>query len=273
MMLGTTGLFASLAVLALIDATSIGTLVIPVWLVLRAKSRGDLRPALAYLAVVGIFYLAVGLLLLGGVDVARQESTGALLGSPVFRWAVLLLGAGMLAWSFRKNPHQTKAASGAVPAGAGRSAADSGRAPAREQGAAPQARPDPEGRWAHRLDTALASPWGIAGLGVTAGLLELPTMLPYLGAIGLLSQGPHPLPVKSGLLVLYCLVMLLPGTAVIGIRAVAGPRVLGLLGRSSAWMAKSSAQWLPWIIGVLGFLMARSSLAFLFPASWWNPFK
>ncbi|WP_113761963.1 GAP family protein [Arthrobacter sp. AQ5-05] len=273
MMLGTTGLFASLAVLALIDATSIGTLVIPVWLVLRAKPRGDLRSALAYLGVLGSFYLAVGLLLLGGVDLVSREFTGALLGSWTFRWAVLLLGAGMLAWSFRKNPDNARAASGAVPAGAGRSAADTGRAPAPAQGTACQAGQGAEGRWARRLDTALASPWGIAGLGVTAGLLELPTMLPYPGAIGLLPQSPYSLPVQSGLLVLYCLVMLLPGAAVIGIRAVAGPRFQGPLVRLSAWLAKSSPQWLPWIVGILGFLMARSSLAFLFPTAGWNPFK
>ncbi len=275
MMLGTTGLFASLAVLALIDATSIGTLVIPVWLVLRAKSRGNLRPALGYLGVVGSFYLAVGLLLLGGVDLVSKEFTGALLGSSTFRWAVLLLGAGMLAWSFRKNPDKATAASGAVPAGAGagRPAAETGRAPAPARGAAHQAGPGSEGRWARRLDAALASPWGIAGLGVTAGLLELPTMLPYLGAIGLLTQSPYPLPAQSGLLVLYCLVMLLPAAVVIGIRAVAGPRVQGPLGRLSAWLAKSSSQWLPWVVGILGFLMMRSSLAFLFPTAGWNPFK
>ncbi|GAA1860713.1 GAP family protein [Paeniglutamicibacter psychrophenolicus] len=272
-MLGTTGLFASLAVLALIDATSIGTLVIPVWLVLRARSRGDLRSALAYLGVLGSFYLAVGLLLLGGVDLVSKEFTGALLGSSTFRWAVLLLGAGMLAWSFKKTPDKARASSGAVTTGAGRSAAETGRAPAPAQDAARQTGPGSEGRWARRLDTALASPWGIAGLGVTAGLLELPTMLPYLGAIGLLTQSPYSLPVQSGLLVLYCLVMLIPGAAVIGIRAVAGLRFQGPLGRLSAWLAKSSAEWLPWITGILGFLMMRSSLAFLFPTAGWNPFK
>ena len=102
MMLETTGLFAALAVLALIDATSISTLVISLWLVLRAKNPGDLCLAMAYLAVIAAFYLAVGLLLLGGVELVSVD-TSALMGSSASRWAVLLLGAGMMRVPSRRS--------------------------------------------------------------------------------------------------------------------------------------------------------------------------
>lgn len=275
MMLGTAGLFASLALLALIDATSIGTLVIPVWLVLRAKKRGDLGAAVAYLAVIGAFYLIVGLLMLGGMNQINTGFTDALMGSPGFRWVVLLLGAGMLAWSFKKKPILSKPLAptpvtviGEVPragSGDGWTAGTSAEQPVTA--------PNTEGRWSRRLDKALDSKWGIAVLGVTAGLLELPTMLPYLAAIGLLTQSNYAMPVQAGLLVVYCLVMLLPGLVVIGVRAVAGQRLQRPFERLSAWLTKSSAEMMPWIVGIIGFLLVRSSMTFLFPTAGWNPFK
>lgn len=274
-MLGTAGLFASLALLALIDATSIGTLVIPVWLVLRAKKRGDLGAAVAYLAVIGAFYLIVGLLMLGGMNQINTGFTDALMGSPGFRWVVLLLGAGMLAWSFKKKPILSEPLApnpvtviGGVPRGGnsdGRTAVTSAEQPVTA--------PNTEGRWSRRLDKALDSKWGIAVLGVTAGLLELPTMLPYLAAIGLLTQSNYGMPVQAGLLVVYCLVMLLPGLVVIGVRAVAGQRLQRPFERLSAWLTKSTAEMMPWIVGIIGFLLVRSSMTFLFPTAGWNPFK
>ena len=59
-------LLGSLAVLALIDSTSFGTLVIPVWLML---APGRIRPqrVLVFLVTVAVFYLAVGVALLSGV--------------------------------------------------------------------------------------------------------------------------------------------------------------------------------------------------------------
>ncbi|MEU5675395.1 hypothetical protein ABZ749_34945, partial [Micromonospora sp. NPDC047753] len=58
-------LLLSLAGLALIDSTSIGTLFIPVWLLL-APGPVNVRRILGYLATIAVFYLAVGLLLVWG---------------------------------------------------------------------------------------------------------------------------------------------------------------------------------------------------------------
>ena len=52
--------------LALIDATSTGTLLIP--LLYLARPRPRLAPLLAYLAVITAFYFLVGIALLAGIS-------------------------------------------------------------------------------------------------------------------------------------------------------------------------------------------------------------
>ncbi|MET0871161.1 MAG: GAP family protein [Paeniglutamicibacter terrestris] len=274
MMLGTVGLFASLSVLALIDATSIGTLVIPLWLVLRARKRGDLRAAVLYLCVIGAFYLAIGLALLRGVHFLEVVITGSLAQSPVIRWIMLVLGGVMLIWAICKNPRkQDQGVQGIMAPTSGRVASSGSTLASEPHGSAATEFPKAEGRWARRIDTALGSTWGIVGLGITAGLLELPTMLPYLGAMGLLAQSSYGLAAQAGLLTAYCLVMLIPGFLAIGVRAAVGERLQGPLDRLSSWLTRASGETLLWVVGIVGFLMARSSLGFLFPAAAWNPFK
>lgn len=56
------GLLLSLAGLALVDSTSIGTLFIPIWLLL-APGRVSVRRILVYLGTIAAFYFAVGLVL------------------------------------------------------------------------------------------------------------------------------------------------------------------------------------------------------------------
>lgn len=60
-------LFGSLAVLALIDSTSFGTLLIPIWLLLHP---GRIRSGriLVFLFTVAAFYFAVGVAVVLGAD-------------------------------------------------------------------------------------------------------------------------------------------------------------------------------------------------------------
>ena len=53
-------LAASLAALALIDSTSFGTLLIPIWLLL-APGRVRAGRMLVYLGTIAVFYFAVGM--------------------------------------------------------------------------------------------------------------------------------------------------------------------------------------------------------------------
>jgi hypothetical protein len=87
-------LLGALALLALIDSTSFGTLLIPIWLMLVP---GRLRRSriLIYLATVAGFYLLVGLLLLTVATFALPQLE-ALASTAPFLWVQLIVGAAML---------------------------------------------------------------------------------------------------------------------------------------------------------------------------------
>ena len=265
--LGSTGLLLTLGILALIDATSIGTLVIPLWMVIRARNAAALRAAVFFLGVLATFYFLIGLLVLSGVGWLDSMLNGELLDSPVLRWVLLIIGAAMLAASLTMNKKPANQGAQPIPAthsaGTSASTAEHAQAPTATAG----------GRWGSRLDKALGTRRGVAVLGLSAGLLELPTMLPYLGAIGLLTSSGRPPALQVGLLVLYCVLMIIPGLLIIGIRAVAGQRLTTQFTKLSQWLAKASGESLAWIVGIIGFLLMRSSIIFLFPTEVWNPFK
>ncbi|ALO67881.1 hypothetical protein AS189_17100 [Arthrobacter alpinus] len=113
----------------------------------------------------------------------------------------------------------------------------------------------------------------MVGLALVAGLLELPTMVPYLVAIGFLSNSTLPLPGAIGLLVVYCLLMLVPALILLGLRAAAGTWLDSLIHRVSSKMSKFSGETVLWVLGIVGFLLLRAGLTALAPAAAWNPFK
>lgn len=88
----------SLALLALIDGLSVGTLLIPVFLLLH-PGRVRAGRILLYLVTIAAFYLVVGLLFLWGlvnlVDVASD-----FLASPTGLVVRLLVGAALLITAF-----------------------------------------------------------------------------------------------------------------------------------------------------------------------------
>ncbi|WP_160320863.1 GAP family protein [Arthrobacter alpinus] len=137
----------------------------------------------------------------------------------------------------------------------------------------PAPAPAAELKWQTRLSKALRSPGGMVGLALVAGLLELPTMVPYLVAIGFLSNSTLPLPGAIGLLVVYCLLMLVPALILLGLRAAAGTWLDSLIHRVSSKMSKFSGETVLWVLGIVGFLLLRAGLTALAPAAAWNPFK
>ena len=86
--------FGALAVLALVDSTSFGTLLIPVWLLL---APGRLRPGriLLFLATVAVFYFAAGLAILFGAGFV-VENYGTSFQSRGFSVLLLVAGAALL---------------------------------------------------------------------------------------------------------------------------------------------------------------------------------
>ncbi|MFC0527464.1 GAP family protein [Phytohabitans kaempferiae] len=226
-------LLLSLAGLALIDSTSIGTLFIPIWLMLVSV---PLRPGrlLGYLATVAGFYFVVGILLvLGATPLA--DAVGGSLDHPVALWIQLGIGVGLFALSFRfDSKRQRKRGSG------------------------------PVARWQERVMSGSGSPGWLVGLALIAAVAEVATMLPYLGAIGMMTTSDLDGTLVPVLLAGYCAVMVLPALVLLALRTAARERVEPLLRRMSKWMERHAASATGWVLGIAGFLVARDAVFRLF---------
>ncbi|GAB3199763.1 GAP family protein [Nocardioides hungaricus] len=218
-------LLLTLAGLALVDSTSFGTLLIPLWLM---TSPHGLRPGriLVFLGMVAAFYLLVGLVLLRGGSALADGIGEGLADSPVVLWVQLALGVALFAASFRVGT-----------GGSGRVL-----------------------RWRDRAAGGGASLSGVVGLALLAATLEVATMLPYLGALGLLAGGDLGLPAQTAVLAAYCLVMVLPALGLLGVRVALRSPVEPLLDRLSAWLERVGGEATAWVLGIVGFLVARDAV-------------
>ena len=129
-----------------------------------------------------------------------------------------------------------------------------------------------ERRSQHLIGRALDTRGGLLGLALLAGILELPTMLPYLAAVGLLTGSGTEWQASAGILGLYCLVMLLPAGLLLAGRLLLGRLLDSPLERLGAWLSRVSGEAVLWVVGIVGFLILRAGLAGLFPGAAWNPF-
>ncbi|VXB47414.1 GAP family protein [Citricoccus sp. K5] len=225
-------LFAILAVLALVDSTSFGTLAIPVWL-LMAPGRVRVARMLLYLGTITLFYFVVGLAVLLGAGWI-VENLGQLMESRLAMAFGMLLGVGLFLWSFRLDSPATKER---ARSGNGRLAAWRRRATGQEPG-------------------GLGS---LVGLALGAGLVEVASMLPYLAAIGLIAaQGPG-WPASTLWLAGYCLVMVLPALVLLAARCGAGRLVERPLARLDAWFARHGASTAAWVVGAVGVVLVLNT--------------
>lgn len=250
-------LLLSLAVLALVDSLSVGTLLIPVFLLL---SPGKVRASrvLLYLVTIAGFYLAVGLLFLWGlmnvVDIASDFLT-----SPTGIIIRLLVGVGLLVASFVIPASAKKKAEQPVPMSTAVSLDGSATPDAVASEPAQLQRPGRITRWRDRLlapDTTRAALMSVA---VAAGLVEVATMLPYIVAMTMLADAGLDTPLRIVSLVGYCLVMIVPAIVLLLLRIVAAPLITRPLQRLADWMQRTGAENTAWIIGILGFLIARAA--------------
>lgn len=226
-------LAASLAVLALIDSTSFGTLLIPIWFLL-APGRVRVGRLLLYLGTILVAYLGLGLMLLTGGRAIVDRADGWW-DNPAVAWAQLAFGVALVVISFRIDTPR-----------------------ARERGA---------GRLARWRDRAMGTgPDGEAttllplmGLALAAVAVEAGSMLPYLGAIGLLSSSGMAVSATTLTLLAYCTVMVAPALLLAVIRIVARRAVEPLLERVSGWLTRHAGGATAWIVGIVGFLVARDA--------------
>ncbi|ACQ78609.1 hypothetical protein Bcav_0345 [Beutenbergia cavernae DSM 12333] len=307
-------LLGQLAVLALIDSTSFGTLLIPIWLML-APGRLRAGRVLVFLGTVGTFYFVLGLALLAGAT-ALYGRLGGWLESPTAGYLQLALGVGLFVASFyigRKKkgddaadptakpgrlsrwraramgadaavvggagavsgsgaaPNATAGSGGAAGSTAGSpgamssttgsgGAAGAYAAPASTVPTGAYAAPAPTGALTTDRRAARSSLLALMGLALGAALIESASMIPYLTAIGLMTGADLQTPTAVGVLALYCAVMLLPALVILGARILAAGLVRRPLEKLEGWMTRSAAETTAWIVGILGFLIARDAL-------------
>lgn len=229
----TFALAGALVVLALIDSTSFGTLLIPIWFLL-APGRVRVGRILVFLSTVAAFYLTVGALLLLGLDSLLASLNGWLEHPMVIR-GQLVLGVALLVGSFFMGKSRKDA----------------------------EGNPRP-GRLTRLRERSLGQQGGglgsLVALALGATLLEVATMLPYLGAIGLLGTSDLSVVERLVVLAVYCLVMVLPALVLLLLRVVARRQVEPLLQRIARWMEKSGGEATAWIVGIVGFLIARDAV-------------
>lgn len=223
----TASLLAPLVVLALVDSTSFGTLGVPVYL-LVASDRPPIGRLLTYLGTIAAFYFAVGVGLMLGLA-TTLDAAGEALHSRTAYWIQLVVGVGLFLLSFRFDPKRRRR------------------------------RADPGRRWESRL----AGSGSVVLVGLTAGLIEVATMVPYLAAIGMLTTSGLPatqwIPVLAG----YTVIMVVPALLLLAVRMLASGWLEPKLLRLRAWMTKHSAEAVGWALGIVGFLLARDAAAWL----------
>lgn len=266
-------LAGALVVLALIDSTSFGTLLIPVWLLM---APGRPRPArlLAYLGTVAGFYLAVGIAVMLGAGALLDRYGDALASRPVMLLQ-LALGVFLFAISWRFDGKKAEARAAREGAKPGRLVRWRSRAMGIEADAAAESPAStagtttPDGAVPGLLPGSVptstvaardASLLPLLGLALGAVALEVGTMLPYLAAIGLLTTSDLGTGTSLGVLAAYCVVMVLPALLLLGGRLAAARFVEPLLARLERWLSKNAADLTGWTLGILGVLLTLNAL-------------
>jgi len=224
-------LLLTLTGLALIDSTSIGTLFIPIWLLL-APGNIRARQILIYLAAIALFYFAVGVMLMLGAGPLMVALEGAM-DNPVALWSQLVLGVGLFIVSFRFDSKRSRRLG----------------------------KPDRAARWRERAASGTGTSSFLVTLAVIAALAEVATMLPYLAAMAILSTTDLSLPVMIGLLAAYCAVMVVPALLLLAARMVSDTHIRPLLLKFDAWISRHGETAVGWILGIVGFLVARDAFA------------
>ncbi|MGO1320178.1 MAG: GAP family protein [Galactobacter sp.] len=235
---------ASLSILAVIDGTSVGTLLIPLFF-LVAPGRPRLARILFYLAAISLFYLLVGVLFMLGIvnfiEVGRSFLAGDTGQYTLLVAGIVLFACGVLI-GLRDSSRKKRAAAGDPDAlhGGGRLL-----------------------RWRERLLAPETSSAAVFAVAIAAGLAEIAGMLPYLIGMTMIADASLVMPQRFMLLAGYCFVMIIPALVLIVARVVLAGVVERPLRRFTDWMQRTGAENTSWILGIVGFLLFRSAASTL----------
>ncbi|QCW51318.1 hypothetical protein FE634_14560 [Nocardioides dongxiaopingii] len=233
-------LLGALLALALVDSTSIGTLVLPLLMLL--SPRVQVRSYLVYLLTIAVAYAVVGLLVVSGA--AWLTSWGSELGS--WRWvrqAELGVGLTLLAIGVFGDPRRWF--------GRGRPGPDAGRARLE--------------RWQQRLEDSGAGPGSrgryrvVVGVALLAAAVEVASMVPFFAAAALVTAADLN-PVERVVVVAgYCLVMVAPAVVLLVLRLALAGILRRPLARLSTWMLDHSAGAVYWVLTIVGLVLAADA--------------
>lgn len=187
--------------LALLDSTTFGTLLIPLWLLL-APGRLRLSRIALYLATVASSYFVIGVALQFGADALLDAYRDALTSRPAF-FVQFFGGLALIIVASVLNSKPLRARAGRQRRE--QSAAENGILVRLRQRAV--------------VTEQSGSVTTILTVALLAVGLEVATMFPYLGAIGLMSQHGPGFPTVLLLLAGYCMVMVVPAAALTAARA------------------------------------------------------
>ncbi|RKQ37199.1 hypothetical protein C1C97_004250 [Kocuria tytonis] len=209
--------------LALLDSMSLGTLVIPLVLVI-SRRRVDVLPLAFYFATVVVIYFALGIALALGFELLADTAQDVWSSAPA-QWFKLISGIGLFAYGVLA--------------------------------------PDPVKRQGARTPPRSLHPGAMIALGAGAALTEAATMVPYLAANGIITAMNIGWPARIALLAGYCLVMILPALVLIGGATVLGERIWPRLEALIPTLEREAKITLLWVAALVGIWMAGSGFSAL----------
>jgi len=234
-------LLAPLALLALIDSTSFGTLLIPLWLML-APGRPHPQRILLFLGTVAAFYLLLGLALLFGASTLLTRVPA--MNPQQLRVAQLLVGIGLMLVGVLMEPWRKTETQPRSP----RLRCNSRSGPSLRT------------RLLARASDASAPASATIALALTAAGIESASMLPYLAAIGVLAASELSLPGGGAVLMGYCLVMITPALVLLAARLLFHDAVAPVLARLEVLLSRTASKGIAWVILCLGIYLVGDSL-------------
>ena len=238
-----TELIAVLVLLALIDSTSFGTLLIPLCLMLAPGLPHPGR-ILLFLGTVAGFYLLLGIALLLGAS-TLLDTLQEVGNSQPLRVAQLVAGVGLMALGVLMEPW-TKAGKE--------------RRLARRTEKLARSGPSLQMRMRMRAIDPSVSVGAVIALALAASAIEAASMIPYLAAIGLLTASELSLTSRGAALFGYCLVMIAPALLLLAARLLLHDHVAPALTKLEDFMSRNANEAMAWVIFLVGLYVAGNGL-------------
>jgi hypothetical protein len=236
-------LLAPLVLLALIDSTSFGTLLIPIWLMLT-PGRPQSGRILLFLGTVAAFYLLLGIVLLLGASTLIDHMHDMRSSQPL-RVAQLILGIGLMVLGVGMEPWTQ----------AGKDRRDARRAEKLARSG-----PTLHMRMRARASDASAPVAAVFVLALTAAAIEAASMIPYLAAISLLTTSELSLSGRSAVLFGYCLLMIAPALLLLMARLLLHDYVAPVLTKLETFLSRHANEAMAWVVFFLGLYMVGDNL-------------